>query len=114
MLTCFLYSAVVDADTLLAEDALTLDEALKSANNAILTAINAISILVSVSWPSIYCFGLRFISLMESSLLCYYQDVHIKFLDVPNGTMKELDVSELKKVSLQAILFVAKLSMFKT
>lgn len=39
--------------------------------------------------------------------------MHRKFLDVPNGTMKELEVSELKKVSYQAFLFVAELSMFK-
>ncbi|KAL1803508.1 hypothetical protein ACET3Z_032155 [Daucus carota] len=65
------FCIMVDTDTLLEKDALTLDEALKTANNAILTAINAISVLVS--------------------------DVHRKFLDVPNGTMKELEVSELKK-----------------
>lgn len=66
------FCIMVDTDTLLEKDALTLDEALKTANNAILTALNAVSILVS--------------------------DVHIKFLDVPNGTMKELEVSELKKL----------------
>lgn len=65
------FCIMVDTDTLLEKDALTLDEALKTANNAILTAINAISILVS--------------------------DMHIKFLDVPNVSMKELEVSELKK-----------------
>lgn len=48
---------MVDTDTLLEKDALTLDEALKTANNAILTAINAISVLVSVRWPSIHCFS---------------------------------------------------------
>ncbi|XP_074341776.1 protein ACCUMULATION AND REPLICATION OF CHLOROPLASTS 3, chloroplastic isoform X2 [Apium graveolens] len=68
---CANFCIMVDTDTLLEKDALTLDEALKTANNAILTAINAISILVS--------------------------DMHIKFLDVPNVTMKELEVSELQK-----------------
>lgn len=40
---------MVDADTLLEKDLVTLDEALQIANNAVLMALNAVSILTSVS-----------------------------------------------------------------
>lgn len=43
----------IDTDALLKKDLVTLDEALKSANSAVLLAINAISILVSVSMRSV-------------------------------------------------------------
>ena len=56
MFFCF---AVIDTDALLKKDLVTLDEALKTADNAVLLAINAISVLISVSlcswisvWPS--------------------------------------------------------------
>lgn len=65
------FCIMVDTDALLEKDVLTLDEALKTANNAVLMAVNAISILVS--------------------------EMHIKLLDVPNDTVKEINVSELKK-----------------
>lgn len=41
--------AVLDTDTLLENDLVTLDEALRTTSNAVLMAINAISILLSVS-----------------------------------------------------------------
>lgn len=40
--------AVLDTDTLLEKDLVTLDEALRTSNNAVLMAMNAISILLSV------------------------------------------------------------------
>lgn len=53
--------AVIDTDALLKKDLVTLDEALKTADNAVLLAINAISVLISVSlhswisaWASCY------------------------------------------------------------
>lgn len=64
---------VIDADSLLEKkDLLTLDEALKTANNAVLMAMNAISILIS--------------------------ELQIKILDVPHDCMKELEVPELKEI----------------
>uniref|UniRef100_A0A5B6YP81 Protein ACCUMULATION AND REPLICATION OF CHLOROPLASTS 3 n=2 Tax=Davidia involucrata TaxID=16924 RepID=A0A5B6YP81_DAVIN len=50
----------------------TLDEALKTANNAVLMAINAVSILIS--------------------------EMHIKLLDVPDNIMKELKVPEVLEI----------------
>lgn len=40
---------MVDADALLEKDMVTFDEALQIANNAVLMALNAVSILTSVS-----------------------------------------------------------------
>lgn len=40
---------MIDADALLEKDLVTLDEALQIANNAVLMALNAVSILTSVS-----------------------------------------------------------------
>lgn len=45
----FLFPTVVDADVLLEKELVTLDEALKTANTAVLMAINGLSILTSVS-----------------------------------------------------------------
>lgn len=45
----FLKYADINTDMLLDKDVVTLDEALKTANNAVLLAINAISVLTSVS-----------------------------------------------------------------
>ena len=42
-------AAVLDTDMLLENDMVTLDEALRTTNNAVLMAINTISILLSVS-----------------------------------------------------------------
>lgn len=47
----FLFPSVVDADVLLEKELVTLDEALKTANTAVLMAINGLSILTSVSLP---------------------------------------------------------------
>ncbi|XP_059649815.1 protein ACCUMULATION AND REPLICATION OF CHLOROPLASTS 3, chloroplastic isoform X2 [Cornus florida] len=63
---------VIDTDELLKKDLVTLDEALKTANNAVLMAINAISILIS--------------------------EMHKKLLDVPNSGMNELKVPEVIKI----------------
>lgn len=65
----------VDTDMLLRKDLVTLDEAVKTANNAVLLAINAISVLIS--------------------------ERHRKFIDVSHGDVKEVHVSELTKVSFQ-------------
>lgn len=42
-------AAVLDTDTLLENDMVTLDEALRTTHNAVLMALDAISILLSVS-----------------------------------------------------------------
>ncbi|KAI3831038.1 hypothetical protein MKX03_011645 [Papaver bracteatum] len=59
----------VDTDALLKREMVTLAEALKSANNAVLLGLNTISILMS--------------------------DLHNKFLDQPNSKIKELKVLEV-------------------
>ncbi|KAI7733804.1 hypothetical protein M8C21_006450 [Ambrosia artemisiifolia] len=66
------FCIMVDADALLEKDLVTLDEALQSANNAVLMSLNAVSILTSES--------------------------NRKFLDIPNGSIKELGVKDLKKI----------------
>lgn len=62
----------VDTDMLLRKDLVTLDEAVKTANNAVLLAINAISVLIS--------------------------ERHRKFIDVSHSDVKEVQVSELTKI----------------
>ncbi|KAI7733805.1 hypothetical protein M8C21_006451 [Ambrosia artemisiifolia] len=66
------FCIMVDADALLEKDLVTLDEALQSANNAVLMSLNAVSILTSES--------------------------NRKFLDIPHGSIKELGVKDLKKI----------------
>ncbi|KAM3324757.1 protein ACCUMULATION AND REPLICATION OF CHLOROPLASTS 3, chloroplastic isoform X2 [Capsicum chacoense] len=63
---------VIDTDALLKKDLLTLDEALKTSYNAVLMAVNAISILMS--------------------------EDHIKLLDATDCGTKELSGSELIKI----------------
>lgn len=53
----FFCLAVIDTDTLLKKDLVTLDEALKTADNGVLLAINAISVLISVSLSSLISVG---------------------------------------------------------
>lgn len=48
---------MIDTDTLLKKDLVTLDEALKTADNGVLLAINAISVLISVSLSSLISAG---------------------------------------------------------
>ncbi|XP_056164572.1 protein ACCUMULATION AND REPLICATION OF CHLOROPLASTS 3, chloroplastic isoform X2 [Syzygium oleosum] len=59
----------IDTDLLLQKDLVTLDEAVRTANNAVLLAINAISILTS--------------------------DVHKKHLDLMQNSTKELKITEV-------------------
>lgn len=66
------FCIMVDADALLEKDLVTLDEALQIANNAVLMALNAVSILTS--------------------------EHNRKFLDIPHEGMKELGVIDLKKI----------------
>ncbi|KAK3421386.1 hypothetical protein EUGRSUZ_G02041 [Eucalyptus grandis] len=66
------FSINIDTDLLLQKDLVTLDEAVRTANNAVLLAINAISILTS--------------------------DVHKKHLDLTQNSMKELNITEVMKV----------------
>ncbi|KAF2305729.1 hypothetical protein GH714_007853 [Hevea brasiliensis] len=62
----------IDTDTLLNKDLVTLDEALKSANSAVLLAINAISVLIS--------------------------ETHQKLICILHNSVKELKVSEVMKI----------------
>ncbi|XP_077246991.1 GTP binding protein isoform X2 [Tasmannia lanceolata] len=66
---CTNFCIVVETDSLLKKEAVTLAEALRSANNAVLLAINAVSVLTS--------------------------DMHAKFLDAPHDTFKEVNVPEV-------------------
>lgn len=50
MLTFVVYETEIDIDALLKKDLLTLDEAMKTANDAVLLAIKAISVLKSVKF----------------------------------------------------------------
>lgn len=56
----------IDTDRLLEKDSVTLDEALKTANNAVFLAVNAISTLLSVSKPSPWFNWLKHV--MQSAL----------------------------------------------
>ena len=70
----FFSSTDVDTDMLLRKDLVTLDEAVKTANNAVLLAINAISVLISVSYFSLVSVWLlKFISALLS--LDYTMDI---------------------------------------
>ncbi|KAK4842089.1 hypothetical protein QYF36_015554 [Acer negundo] len=62
----------IETDRLLEKDCVTLDEALKTANNAVLLAISAISVLVS--------------------------DMHTKLIDVLHNNVKELEAAEVIKI----------------
>ncbi|KAL9413775.1 hypothetical protein AB3S75_042294 [Citrus x aurantiifolia] len=62
----------IDTDRLLEKDSVTLDEALKTANNAVFLAVNAISTLSS--------------------------DMHRKLVDIVHSNVKELKVSEIFKI----------------
>ncbi|KAI3816419.1 hypothetical protein L1987_16115 [Smallanthus sonchifolius] len=66
------FCIMVDADALLEKDLVTFDEALQIANNAVLMSLNAVSILTSES--------------------------NKKFLDIQHRSMKELGVTDLKKI----------------
>ncbi|KAG5531932.1 hypothetical protein RHGRI_026514 [Rhododendron griersonianum] len=66
------FCIVVDADVLLEKELVTLDEALKSANTAVLMAINGLSILTSESQK--------------------------KLLDSQHDNVKELNVSDVMKI----------------
>ncbi|KAL2541335.1 Protein ACCUMULATION AND REPLICATION OF CHLOROPLASTS 3 [Abeliophyllum distichum] len=63
---------VVDTDTLLENDLVTLDEALKTYNNAVLMAVNAISVLVS--------------------------EKHVKLLNETRNDTEELKLPEFRKI----------------
>ncbi|KAJ4960213.1 hypothetical protein NE237_020123 [Protea cynaroides] len=65
------FCIVVDTDVLLKKEAVTLADALKSANNAVLLCINAVSVVAS--------------------------EVHTKLLDAPSQNTKELSVPEVFK-----------------
>ncbi|KAB1206064.1 Protein ACCUMULATION AND REPLICATION OF CHLOROPLASTS 3 [Morella rubra] len=62
----------IDTDMLLRKDLVTLDEAVKTSNNAVLLAINAVSVLLS--------------------------ETHRKLIDVSHNDVKEVQVSELIKI----------------
>ncbi|XP_065856793.1 protein ACCUMULATION AND REPLICATION OF CHLOROPLASTS 3, chloroplastic isoform X2 [Euphorbia lathyris] len=62
----------IDTDTLLKKDLVTLDEALKTANTAVLLAINTISVLIS--------------------------SMHQKVIDMQDSKIKELKFSEIMKI----------------
>ncbi|GJR97515.1 protein accumulation and replication of chloroplasts 3 isoform X1 [Tanacetum coccineum] len=66
------FCIMIDADVLLEKDLVTLDEALQIANKAVLMALNAVSILTS--------------------------EHNKTYLDIPRGIMKELGVTDLKKI----------------
>ncbi|ERN17043.1 hypothetical protein AMTR_s00044p00037180 [Amborella trichopoda] len=66
------FCIVVETNALLEKDAVTLTEAVRSANNAVLLAVNAVSVLVS--------------------------DVHSKLLETPKAKMKEVGFLEALEI----------------
>lgn len=50
MLYCLVLSTDVDTDMILTKDLVTLDEAVRTANNVVLLAMTAVSVLTSVSF----------------------------------------------------------------
>ncbi|KAG9442443.1 hypothetical protein H6P81_018297 [Aristolochia fimbriata] len=68
---CTTFCIVVDTDALLKKEVVTLAEALRSAENAVLLAMNAIYVLTS--------------------------DKHLKLFDSPNDKLKEFKVSQVLK-----------------
>lgn len=62
----------IETDRLLEKDLVTLDEALRTANNAVLLAINAVSIIIS--------------------------DMHNKFIDIAHDNVKKLEFSEVIRI----------------
>ncbi|PIN12681.1 hypothetical protein CDL12_14707 [Handroanthus impetiginosus] len=67
------FCIVLDTDTLLENDLVTLDEALRTSNNAVLMAMNAISILLS--------------------------EKHIKLLNTKDNSTRELQLPEFREIS---------------
>jgi len=61
LLTFVVYETEIDIDALLKKDLLTLDEAMKTANDAVLLAIKAVSVLKSVSFILKYFFCSLFV-----------------------------------------------------
>lgn len=68
-------AAVLDTDTLLENDLVTLDEALRTTNNAVLMAMNAISILLSVSKLVFPYFGFKFFTFHFLILLFFTSEI---------------------------------------
>ncbi|KAK6146647.1 hypothetical protein DH2020_020516 [Rehmannia glutinosa] len=66
------FCIVLDTDTLLENDLVTLDEALRTSNNAVLMAMNAISILLS--------------------------EKHIKLLNTKDNSTRELQLPEFREI----------------
>lgn len=64
-------AAVLDTDTLLENDMVTLDEALRTTHNAVLMAMDAISILLSVSKLVYLYFGFKLFT-FHLLILRYY------------------------------------------
>ncbi|XP_050231897.1 protein ACCUMULATION AND REPLICATION OF CHLOROPLASTS 3, chloroplastic isoform X2 [Mercurialis annua] len=62
----------IDADTLLKKDLVTLDEALRTANTAVLLAMNTVSVFIS--------------------------EMHLKLIDSLNNNVREVEVSEVLKI----------------
>lgn len=82
--------ADIDTDLLLQKDLVTLDEAVRTANNAVLLAINAVSILTSVSF--LFWF---IVSLLEWVILCFIL-YHLLFSGCPQEAFR-LDAEQYER-----------------
>ncbi|KAG2281786.1 hypothetical protein Bca52824_053006 [Brassica carinata] len=76
-----------DIEILLQEDLVTLDEALRNANNAVSMSVNAVSALISIS------------------ILLYLMGMHENFIEVTHKDLKELEASEVT-TDLNAIICI--------
>lgn len=106
--------ADIDTDTLLKNELVTLDEALKTANYAALLAMNTISVVISVSISSpLYGWNLTF-----APCSCHWwnlgtlQEKQRKHIDAVHDDMKELRVSEVVNVSWPDLLFAIVITYF--
>ncbi|CAL0320611.1 unnamed protein product [Lupinus luteus] len=88
----------IDIDALLKKDLLTLDEAMKTTNDAVLLAIKAIFILKSV------CFFPTYLRFLVSIIQLYdyrwidLQEMHKKLIHRLHDGMKEASTSEVNKI----------------
>lgn len=98
-----IHDTEIDIDALLEKDLLTLDEAMKTAHNAVLLAIKAISVLKSVCFIFFIIFlAVWFYKTVKESYdnrWIILQEMHRKLIDRLHDGMKEVSNLEVNKVS---------------
>lgn len=92
---------VIEADSLLETEVETLAEALESANNAVLSTISMISIMMSVSLKSlIFCVCIQRITFYcFNPIILEYQGLNQTFRSLINAQIMEVHPDELGQVT---------------